>query len=502
MTDILLDKRKHVLWLQWLLVVAIAYLLYFNESTQIPNPAAVLALILLNGSLNVGLFFLPARLFDRAAFDYTLVFLNIGMVSLAIYLSGQEISDFYLFFFVILMMAAAGQNLKTFVFGTLTATGLYLLMVYRTGNFALTSGFLLRIPFLFIVGLFFGYLVYLQKVGRERLQAESEFTADLFSFGKTLTLAEDLENLYTKIPRLIKEIMGTDSCELAIIEDNQVTRRMFQDEDKKEYPAVEVSQSIHETTCRSPEIHTAVLDDNPQLLTKEDIGLYSHPLYMGRCWWLNGQLSGLIAVYRRGKSKWTAHDEKKFQFLTDQTALSIEHLQILKQLESQARTDGLTGLANYRYFTERVEEEFSRSRRLANPLSLVLLDIDRFKDINDTAGHAVGDQILRRLAQVLMSNSRPMDLPGRCGGDEFAVLLPETESDEARDFCERLVTSVKNLDSKGKTPGFSISVGSSTFPKHSLTIAELFSHADEALYLAKSQGRGCTRHYSEVMEVS
>jgi len=498
MDDILLDKRKHVLWLQWLLVLAIAYLLAFNTPQELPNPLAVVALILLNASLNVGLFFLPVRFFDRASFDYTLVFLNIGMVSLAIYLSGQAVSDFYLFFFVVLMMSAAGQNLKTFAFGTLTATGLYLLMGYRTGEFALSSAFLLRIPFLFIVGLFFGYLVYQQKLGRDRLLAESEFTADLFSFGKALAQATDLEKLYSSVPGLIKEIMGTASCELAIIEEDKIVRRLLQDENEEEVPAMDISESIHEATCRSTATLMSELDGDESLRSKEDFTFYPSRLYMGRSWWLGGKLAGLLAVFK-DRSRWTAQEQKKFQFLADQAALGIEHLQVLKQLEGLAHTDGLTGLANYRYFTERMEEEFSRSRRLNTSLSLVLMDVDKFKGINDTQGHAVGDQILRRLSQVLQETSRPMDLPGRCGGDEFAVLLPETNSQQVQEFSDRLVEMVDSLDTS-KIPGFSLSVGSSTFPKHSLTIAELFAHADEALYLAKSQGRGCARHYSQVNE--
>jgi len=94
-----------------------------------------------------GLFFLPHRYFQHTAFDYTIVLLNILMVGMAIYMTGQATTDFYLFFFIILMMSAAGQSLQAFVLGVITASGLYLLMVYRTGDFEATEGFLLRIPF-------------------------------------------------------------------------------------------------------------------------------------------------------------------------------------------------------------------------------------------------------------------------------------------------------------------------------------------------------------------
>jgi hypothetical protein len=117
------------------LVVAIGYLLYFSGSTTPPNLLASLSLILLNAGLNAGLFFLPHRYFQHTAFDHTIVLLNILMVGLAIYMTGQGTTDFYLFFFIILMMSAAGQSLQTFVLGIITASGLYLLVVYRSGEF-------------------------------------------------------------------------------------------------------------------------------------------------------------------------------------------------------------------------------------------------------------------------------------------------------------------------------------------------------------------------------
>ena len=111
-TDFLTDKRKYVLWLQWLLVVAISYLLYFSGATIPPDPLASLSLIILNAGLNAGLFFLPHRYFQHTAFDYTIVLLNILMVGLVIYMTGQATTDFYLFFFIILMMKKKSCGLE------------------------------------------------------------------------------------------------------------------------------------------------------------------------------------------------------------------------------------------------------------------------------------------------------------------------------------------------------------------------------------------------------
>ena len=372
-TDFLTDKRKYVLWLQWLLVVAIAYLLYFSGSTTPPNPLVSLSLIILNAGLNAGLFFLPHRYFQHTAFDYTIVLLNILMVGMAIYMTGQATTDFYLFFFIILMMSAAGQSLQAFVLGVITASGLYLLMVYRTGDFEATEGFLLRIPFLFIVGLFFGYLVYVQKAGRDKIKAESEFTVDLFEFGKALVQADDLSTLYSRIPKLINGIMGTDACELALVGEGRITTQVFEGVDLEEGPSLEVARSIHESVYQTDEIVMATsLGEDPQFTEKEDAHRYPYQGYMGKSWKpAGGRPLGIIAVYRHTKNRWSSNDFKKFRFLADQTILGLQYVYVLKELEKEARTDGLTGLANYRYFSERIEEEFTRTKRRSNPLSLI-----------------------------------------------------------------------------------------------------------------------------------
>ena len=502
-TDFLTDKRKYVLWLQWLLVVAIGYLLYFSGATTPPDPLASLSLIILNAGLNAGLFFLPHRYFQHPAFDYIIVLLNILMVGLAIYMTGQATTDFYLFFFIILMMSAAGQSLQAFVVGVIVASGLYLLMLYRSGEFLATEGFLLRIPFLFIVGLFFGYLVYVQKVGRDKIKAESEFTADLFEFGKALVQADDLSTLYSKIPRLINEIMGTDACELALVGDGRITKRIFEGVDAEESPSLEVAKSIHDSAYRSDDIFmSTTLGEDSEFSEKEDAQQYPYQGYMGKSWKPTGRPSGLIAVYRQARNNWSSNDRKKFRFLADQTILGLQYVYVLKEMEKEARTDGLTGLANYRYFSERVEEEFTRARQRSSSLSLILMDVDHFKGINDNHGHAVGDLILQRLSSILKETARHMDLAGRCGGDEFVVLLPETGIEESQGMCKQLLVGVKEKDNSSELPPFSISVGCSTFPDNSATISELLSQADEALYFSKSQGRSCAFHYADVVAQS
>ncbi len=155
-------------------------------------------------------------------------------------------------------------------------------------------------------------------------------------------------------------------------------------------------------------------------------------------------------------------------------------------------TDELTGLANRRYFQERIAMELSRANRYGSPLSLLVIDIDRFKSINDTLGHAAGDKVLKELAHRIAKQVRLSDLVVRYGGDELVVLLADTELEAAGIVAEliRDVVREKPVNAGDRPVTISISVGVATFPSPSVKSGEeLFNEADKALYLAKERGR-------------
>lgn len=162
------------------------------------------------------------------------------------------------------------------------------------------------------------------------------------------------------------------------------------------------------------------------------------------------------------------------------------------ELERQARIDYLTGLANRRYFMEQGEAELARVHRYGNQLSIFMLDIDYFKSINDNHGHAVGDLVLRKLGSIFLDVLREIDIPGRLGGEEFAVLLPETNQEKALEVAERLRLVIADtripLDGE-KTLHFTVSIGIAHLKDSKVTISTLLNLADKALYQAKQTGR-------------
>jgi diguanylate cyclase (GGDEF)-like protein len=159
------------------------------------------------------------------------------------------------------------------------------------------------------------------------------------------------------------------------------------------------------------------------------------------------------------------------------------------RLKETSFKDDVTGLYNRRFFTIRLEEEISRHRRFNHPVSMVLLDLDGFKSVNDELGHAVGDETLRDVAQILMKHSRGINVVSRYGGDEFAILLVETSKAGARLYAERIREVVSRFRFTHGKP-VTASLGIASLPDDDATNAEeLFKMADEALYAAKRSGK-------------
>ncbi|MFO7806125.1 MAG: diguanylate cyclase [Paracoccaceae bacterium] len=162
-------------------------------------------------------------------------------------------------------------------------------------------------------------------------------------------------------------------------------------------------------------------------------------------------------------------------------------------LTELSRRDSLTGAANRRYFFERAQEEFTRARRYNKPLSLIVFDIDNFKQINDANGHGAGDRVLQDMSNIISVDSREIDLLGRVGGDEFAVLVPETDLQGACDVAERLrllVAGQRSSDSQ-TVVRYTLSLGVATLAPEDTSIDMAFQRADSALYASKHNGRNC-----------
>lgn len=183
-----------------------------------------------------------------------------------------------------------------------------------------------------------------------------------------------------------------------------------------------------------------------------------------------------------------------------ETADNRINLELAKdQLLRISRTDKLTSLWNRGYWEERMLEEFKRNQRNESDACLVMFDIDHFKNINDTYGHQLGDEAIRAVSRCVLDTSREVDICGRYGGEEFAVLLPNTDVDGAFVFCERLRKAIEGMTVEygGRSVQFTISLGIAKLTGDIKNGLDWLSNADKALYVSKESGRNMTSVFGQ-----
>lgn len=203
----------------------------------------------------------------------------------------------------------------------------------------------------------------------------------------------------------------------------------------------------------------------------------------------------------------TVRKQQELELLRARETLEKANRELQAALEREqqsARTDELTGLHNRRHFFELAERECSVARRHGRPLSVVLIDIDHFKQINDTFGHQAGDEVLARLAGTVAAHRRSGDILARYGGEEFVLMLPETEAQSALRVAEQLRAAVAadGVDTPSGRANFTISAGVAQLGADAQTLEQLIRKADEALYAAKAQGRNRSILQADVQQVA
>jgi diguanylate cyclase (GGDEF)-like protein len=211
----------------------------------------------------------------------------------------------------------------------------------------------------------------------------------------------------------------------------------------------------------------------------------------------DGNQLAIVSV-SRGDRSFTPQERELFSYLTSQAAVSVENVDLHETVQRQAVTDELTGLFNHRRFQEVMSAEVERARRYDQEMGLIMLDIDNFKQVNDTYGHVQGDRVLREVARVLRQSARDVDEPARYGGEEMAVALPQTDLDGAYRFAERVRKRIEALelplrDSNGRRLKVTASFGAASLATAGRPDKEgLVAAADAALYRAKRSGKNRT----------
>ncbi|MGH2747645.1 MAG: diguanylate cyclase [Actinomycetota bacterium] len=211
------------------------------------------------------------------------------------------------------------------------------------------------------------------------------------------------------------------------------------------------------------------------------------PLYSGE------RINGVLAIYRRDTShQFTRENLETAIFLAEQGGVAIENVQLHEEAQRLSLTDGLTGVYNRRYYQMQFRQVLATAMRFERPFSVLMVDLDNFKEINDTYGHQRGDEILIEFSQRVNRTLREIDTFARYGGEEFICLLSETDVHGAMTTAEKVVDAIRMepFDGAGEVPiNLTVSIGVASFPDHGDSYRNLVEAADRAMYRAKQEGR-------------
>ncbi|HVB32822.1 MAG TPA: diguanylate cyclase [Patescibacteria group bacterium] len=199
------------------------------------------------------------------------------------------------------------------------------------------------------------------------------------------------------------------------------------------------------------------------------------------------ELLGVLYIETRELHEFTEEEHLLLRTLADLISGALHNARTLQKAQEQAITDGLTGVKTHRYLMEAVSSEWRRATRMGRPFALLLMDLDRFKFVNDHYGHLEGDVVLRRVGRLLEEHCRRSDVVARYGGDEFVILMVETTVDQARQMANKL-RGLLASDPLLRQRGITASFGIAAFPVHGSTPEELLERADAAMYLSKRRG--------------
>jgi diguanylate cyclase (GGDEF)-like protein len=202
-----------------------------------------------------------------------------------------------------------------------------------------------------------------------------------------------------------------------------------------------------------------------------------------------GQTLGVLTLHSSKVDAFRESELQSLESVADICANSIQNAHYVERVKQLAYLDGLTGIFNRRFFELRIMEEVERARRYGSTMAVIMTDIDQFKRLNDEFGHLLGDEVLRQVSSVFHQQLRKTDVVCRYGGEEFALLLTQTNAEQAFVVAEKLRKMVEKWQFPGVPRAITISAGVAAFPQHGKNRDELVRAADSGLYLAKQNGR-------------
>jgi diguanylate cyclase (GGDEF)-like protein/PAS domain S-box-containing protein len=343
----------------------------------------------------------------------------------------------------------------------------------------------------------------MRKTSELREKEQRQFAEALADTASIINSSLNLDEVLTHILDNVNKVVPHDTANIALVDDEGIVRFVK----AKGYEKYGTRDKILSIECRVdeiPNLKKMAESGKPSLIpdtwadpewVKDLPGSAWIRSYIGAPIKRKERLLGFINLDAATPNFFESKNLVRLQALADQAAIAIENAQLFKEMEQLAITDSHTGLYNRRFFFAYAENEIERSKRYNKKLSMIMMDIDHFKDVNDRFGHQIGDKTLKEVAEICLSILRKVDVICRFGGEEFSVLMPETEISDAAHAAERICTAISSARIKTEkgTVSVTMSIGVAEMDNSIGNLEKLLAAADKALYTAKKDGRNRVR---------
>ena len=487
------DHRKAVLSLRWLVVILASYLTLFSYLGTDTFPIVFAVAVAFSAS-NVGLMLVPRHRFTDRDIQRGVVFMDLFFVSSTLYFLRVSETYLYIAFVGVFILALLWRDLRPVLFSVFVVSVLFGAFNYfRLFSFQLNVNIeqFLTLALFFVVAIFYVFLSKLltddARLSNTMLE-ENRIAEVMVEITRALSSSLNSDDVLFAIAYRLREVLEAEECSIVRIDPKTgVAQIMVKssepgdrniDIDLEQYPALKQAYASRKLMF--------IPDARP-------CGLIAVPMV--------AQDSVLGLIYIRSTRLGPTLSEASvrfFEVMASTAANAFRNAQLFEEVVHRARTDFLTGLPNHRFFQTTLSIELGRAQRHNHALSLLIIDLDFLKEVNDRFGHPSGDIVIRTIAETIRSTCREIDFAARYGGEEFTVILPETPLNGAIQVADRIRERIAAQQFVG-IGSITASVGVSSYPINALSKEDLIRVADQALYVAKNGGRDRVAYFNYQM---
>jgi diguanylate cyclase (GGDEF)-like protein len=487
------DHRKAVLSLRWIVIILASYLTLFSYlGTE--SFAVIFIVTIAFSASNVGLMLVPSNRFTDASIQRAVVWMDVFFVTTTLYLLRVAETYLYIAFVAVFLLAVVWRDLRLVLFSVFAVSVLFGVFNYfRLFGFELDVNIqqFLTLALFFVVAIFYVFLSKLlmddSRLSNAMLE-ENRIAGHMVEITRNLSSSLKSDEVLEAIAQRLREILQAEECSIVRIDAQTGLAHIMVRSPENGGRSMDLDLDEY------PELKQAYESRKLLLLPKaKPNGLIAVPLV--------AQDAVLGLIYLRGARVGAVLSEttvRFFEIMASTAANAFRNAQLFEEVEHRAQTDFLTGLPNHRAFQTTLSTELGRAQRHNHPLSLLIVDLDFLKEVNDRFGHPTGDMVIRTVAETIRSSCRDIDLAARYGGEEFTVILPETALNGAIQTANRIRESIGSQHFVG-IGNITASIGVSNYPINALGKEDLIRVADQALYVAKHGGRDRVAYFNYQM---